>query len=72
MPRRSTRKQGERGSFRSSPRKRGPSLVLDTRVRENERSYAPDVFHHQAWKWCVGPCPEPILRRFAAASAAVT
>src|SRR5262249_15061302 len=28
--------------------------------------------HHQAWKWCVGPWPEPILMRFAAASAAVT
>src|SRR5262249_34733317 len=36
------------------------------------RPPAPDSLHHQAWKWCVGPWPEPILMRFAAASAAVT
>ena len=33
---------------------------------------APARLHHQAWKWCVGPWPEPILIRFAAASASVT
>src|SRR5262249_60373990 len=58
--------------LRSSPRKRGPSLVLDSRLRGNGRSYASDVRHHQAWKWCVGPWPEPILMRLAAGGPAVT
>jgi len=38
-------------------------------AKAGERALSP---HHQAWKWCVGPWPEPILMRFAAASAAVT
>src|SRR5262249_48103763 len=36
------------------------------------RPPAPDSLHHHAWKWCVGPWPEPILMRVAAASAGVT
>src|SRR5262249_20758651 len=61
------------GALSARPRESGDlSLVLDSRLRGNERSYASDVLHHQAWKWCVGPWPEPILMRFAAASAAVT
>src|SRR5262249_38012302 len=45
----------------------------NTAHRPGERGRNPvPAPHHQAWKWCVGPCPDPILRRSAETSASVT
>ena len=42
-------------------------------IRSSCSSFSPlDTFHQLAWKWCTGPCPDPISILFAAASAAVT
>jgi hypothetical protein len=45
------------------------SANRDARLAGSDETRA---IHHQAWKWCGGPWPDPILMRSAATSAAVT